>query len=55
MTGQFRLGEGSPPAAQWYSSAMEYHPNLGIILEWAKGFDSERKTTWDALFRWRRV
>ncbi|MCE9672850.1 DUF4157 domain-containing protein [Myxococcus stipitatus] len=55
MTGQFRMGEGLPPAAQWIWSSMEYHADKGIILEWAHVLDSALNTTWDALFLWRRL
>lgn len=54
MTGRFKMGEGRPPDAQWYWSAMEYFPDKGIILEWAHGQDSALNTIWDTLFLWRR-
>jgi hypothetical protein len=52
MTGRFKMGEGSPPDAQWYWSSMEYHPEINAILEWARGQDSSGNTIWDALYKW---
>jgi hypothetical protein len=55
MTGRFKMGEGYPPQAQWYWSSFEYHPEEGLILEWAHGQDMTHDKLWGALFRWRRL
>ncbi|MDT4331508.1 DUF4157 domain-containing protein [Methylomonas sp. MV1] len=55
MTGRFKMGDGYPPQAQWHWSAFEYHPEKGLILEWAHGQDMTHDNLWDALFLWRRL
>jgi hypothetical protein len=54
MGGQFSLGSGLPPAAEWLSSRMEY-PREGLILEWVKGLDSGLREISDALISWHKI
>ena len=53
MCGRFTLGKGLPPFGRIVSS-MEY-PRDGLILEWAKGEDSDFNTLWDTLFSWHKI
>jgi hypothetical protein len=54
MGGQFSVGSGLPPAAEWLSSRMEY-PREGLILEWVKELDSGLNEVCDALISWHKV